>query len=676
MAVLALSSTASPVPHHAPAEEYAGFLRTYVKNEATLRAFLGARARFIHTYPDLSEWLRAPLAERVGRLRGAFANQFISPVSYKARGYLCFLGLCGYAQFDWEWLIAIPRLEIWHQFVRAGIDMNVGQLIEEAVGLGYAPASASENLRIVVSRIFMHTSISGIASITEAHCRELLEAVRSFGGRPDVALFYGSMDRYRKAVKRFGTSIHCLHVVLFHRAQALTEPRKIMPPGPRGCLLPPSMEAVLEQYASTRSLVSRPATVHRLRFTLRQFAEWVLERYPGIATFAQIKREHVLEFSEALNCMVNKRTGEPLAVLTKRGTMSRLSVFFRDVSSWGWADVPERPLLGIGDLPKMPQRVPRYIPEEELARLMTAIRGLDCPYQRAALLIARWSGARRGEIRRLSIDCLDSYPDGTPRLRIPAGKTRRERLIPLNAEAAAAIQVLQSQRSKQRGFRDDHTGVVTQYLFTHHGKLFSTYYLFYTSLCKACLVAGLVTPDGKPTVTPHRFRHTVGTQLAEKGAKLRTIMSVLGHNSANMSMVYTHISDREVLKDYHAVLGPGVTIAGPYAEAVRAGELPKSAIDWLKSNFFKTELELGHCLRLPQEGPCECDLYLSCAKFVTTPEYAPRLRRRRKQELTLIHDAAAHGWDREVERHQCTVRRIEQLLAELGESMDGEEATV
>jgi integrase len=601
-------------------------------------------------------------------------SQLTNPVSFKARGYLCFLALRGYAQFDWEWLIAVPHLEIWHQFARAGLEMNIGQLIDEAVGLGYAPLSASENLRLVVSRIFMHTTVPDIASLRETHCQELLQAMRSFGERPDVARFYGSLERYRKAVKRYGTSLHCLQVVLFHRGQAVTEPRKIMPPGLPRCVLPPRMEAVLKRYASARSLVSRPVTVLRLESSVHRFAVWVLERYPGIVTFADIKREHVLEFAETLHSAVNERTGEPFAALTKRGILSRLSVFFREVSSWGWGDVPDRPLLGIGDLPKMPQRVPRYIPAAELARLMTAIRGLECPYQRGALLIARWSGARRGEIRRLSLDCLDSYPDGTPRLRIPAGKTRRERLVPLNEEAATAIRALQSQRGNERGFHDDHTGVVTQYLFMHHGKLFSTYYLFYTSLRTACLAAGLVTSDGKPTVHPHRFRHTVGTQLAEKGAKLRTIMSVLGHNSASMSMVYTHISDREVLKDYQAVLGPGATIAGPYAEAVLAGELPTSAIEWLKSNFFKTELELGHCLRLPQEGPCECDLYLNCAKFVTTPEYAPRLRRRRKQEQALMEDAAARGWIREVERHQCTGRRIEQLLADLGEPVEGKEA--
>ncbi len=163
-----------------------------------------------------------------------------------------------------------------------------------------------------------------------------------------------------------------------------------------------------------------------------------------------------------------------------------------------------------------------------------------------------------------------------------------------------------------------------------------------------------MTRLGVPTVSAHRFRHTVGRQLAERGAKLHTIMQVLGHTSANMAMVYAHIRDREVLRGYQAVLGPGATIAGPYAETLRMGGLSTDRMDWIKTNFFKTELELGHCLRLPQEGPCECELYLTCAKFVTTSEYAPRLRIRRDRELGLIEDAASRGWEREVERHRGT----------------------
>ena len=73
------------------------------------------------------------------------------------------------------------------------------------------------------------------------------------------------------------------------------------------------------------------------------------------------------------------------------------------------------------------------------------------------------------------------------------------------------------------------------------------------------------------------------------------------------------------------------TLVARHDDAPRAS-LARASVEWLKKNFFKTELELGHCLRLPQEGPCECDLYLTCAKFVTTREYAPRLRSRRMRE--------------------------------------------
>ncbi|MEU1287991.1 site-specific integrase [Kitasatospora sp. NPDC005856] len=95
-------------------------------------------------------------------------------------------------------------------------------------------------------------------------------------------------------------------------------------------------------------------------------------------------------------------------------------------------------------------------------------------------------------------------------------------------------------------------------LMTHRRKLLSTYYLFETPIQAACKAVGLVRPGGRGgtgrgTVTAHRFRHTVGTQLAERGAKLHTIMKVLGHSSVSMALVYAQISDQEVLRDYKAV---------------------------------------------------------------------------------------------------------------------------
>lgn len=88
------------------------------------------------------------------------------------------------------------------------------------------------------------------------------------------------------------------------------------------------------------------------------------------------------------------------------------------------------------------------------------------------------------------------------------------------------------------------------YLFQVRGKLLSNAFLFDLALKKACTAAGLVDATGKPTVSAHRFRHTIGTQLAEGGARLQTIMAVLGHRTPHMSMIYSSLSDPTVKQQY------------------------------------------------------------------------------------------------------------------------------
>lgn len=76
---------------------------------------------------------------------------------------------------------------------------------------------------------------------------------------------------------------------------------------------------------------------------------------------------------------------------------------------------------------------------------------------------------------------------------------------------------------------DPSVGRPVRHIFLVRGKLLSVAFLFDLSLKQACTAAGLIDPGGRPTVSAHRFRHTIGTQLAEGGARLQTIMAVLGH---------------------------------------------------------------------------------------------------------------------------------------------------
>lgn len=680
-AALAASPAQPPrrrVGRHCPQAEYLAYVRGQDIHPAYRNDKLRRYRAFMDRYPKIADWFAAPLTERVGRLPGESHTAPSHPVSFYARPYQLFLGLRGYITLDYAWMFGAEQIRVTDTAIAMGIDLGTSVLIEEAVALGYNRLSLTQAMNWTVGRIALHTGLPHVDDIAEDHIIEALEAIRRFSEREDLHYFYPSVEQYRaNASKQWITHLHQLQVVLFHRGQVATQPRKHMPSWKPPMALPPRMLAVANKWLASRKLTDAPATVDKLELAVRVFGEWLGDNHPEITTFADVTRDHVLAWIQHITEAPTTRTGKPLGVMSRIQRISGLSQFFRDTAAWQYDDVPGYTLIGPGDAPKYPQRVPRFIPDHELDQLMPVINEIACPFQRAALLVARWSGARRDEIRRLPIDCLDRYPDGTPRLRLSGRKTYKERTVPLHEDAAEALQKVIDLRkdAPERPFTDERTGEQIRYLFMRHGKLLSGFYLFETSIQDSCKAIGLIRPGGRGgtgrgTVSAHRFRHTVGTQLAERGAKLHTIMKVLGHTSVSMALVYAQISDQEVLRDYKSVLAPEATIAGPAAMDVKSGTLSDEAVDWLKSNFFKTALELGHCLRLPAEGPCECDLYLTCAKFVTTREYAPRLQARLACEQELIRDADERGWTREIQRHTAIADHIRDLLTDLGETTE------
>lgn len=656
---------------HCSADEYDAFLAGCGNGKGFVQQRRSHRKLFVDAWPNLEEWLHAPLAKRVGRIDGQTRRSLLNPPSYWARTYLYYLALSGHLRIDYDWLLAVGDLCI-HDVVRhMRIDLGVEMLAREGAALGLRLTTSDSAMRWTLGRLAMHHGKRSADQLGDADVDGLLSAIRKFGERSDLADYWGSVERYGVVSKSWITMVSQLRLVLYHRGQAHEVPRKIMP----SYAVPasqPEMVAVIDLWLQRRAPALRPATVYHHALTARRFLQHLGSVAPEVQTFAAVKHDHIVSWMDSMATELSPKTGRPLTTRSQRERVIRLAQFFKDAEDWAWPGIPRWPLVAKRDLPRVPECIPRYIPRADLERLMVVVRLLDDPFQRAAFLVARWSGARRSEIQRLTTDCLDTYPDGTARLRLPVGKTARERLVPLHEEAADALNAVLAIRADvaDRDLPDERTGELVRFVFVRHGKLMSVRHLFENPLKHLCNAAGLVDSNGRRTITMHRFRHTLGTELAERGAKLHTIMSVLGHESPRMSMIYCRISDAEVLRDYRSVLEPGALIAGAGAEAIRSGDLGSDAIDWLRTNFLKTELELGHCLRLPSEGPCECDLYLNCSRFVTTPSYGPRLRERHRLELSLADDARVRSWPREVERHCAIARRIEGLLSDLGETLE------
>jgi integrase len=676
----ALAVVGSTWLRHFTAEEYTALVVPADKGRSeSSRTRRRARTEFIEQWPDLATWMAAPVADRLMHAPPYAAARYRHVVVRGLRLYVSLLAMHGRITLDYPWLLATSFKDL---LTESGNLLGLGPewltpLDVEAERIGYRQPAAHRTLTGACVRIALHRGDPDWRTVTLADVNRFRAELNAFADRDDVRTLrpeFVAGGSVRDWYRNLRTSIYTTHVVL-HSLGVVPEQVRYISTGPRAGERaggPPAIEKIIGRYIE----LTAPTRTHRnLRTRFRVFTTWLAEHHPDVANLAQLTRGHLEEFlTWVATGYRNYRTGQLVSISTQVHTISALNVFLRKTLAWQWADVPDRPLLSHLDMPKQVQAVPRYLSGKELDAVVDGIRALTDPYQRAASLIARWVGPRRSEIRRLELDCLDAYPDGHPRLRVPAGKTYTERMVPLHPEAADALRVCieQTRVRRQRPLVDAVTGKPTSYVFQLRGRLFSDYFLFDSPLLQACTDAGLLDTAGAKTVTTHRFRHTVGTQLAEEGARLQTIMAILGHTSPAMSLFYARITDTAVLRDYRAALQPGAHLAGPAAEAVRNNELSEQAVEWLASNYYKTALELGHCLRLPEEGPCECDLFLTCSKFLTTTEYAPRLRDRLCLEQRLAHDAAERGWPREVERHTTTAGRIAELLGQLDPPLAGQ----
>jgi len=667
-------------PAHAPAEEYELFVRQGLRASRNwVNQLLAIREEFVTRYPVLGQWTRRPVAERLGPTKNVIwppanveVDQHGAGASLRARPYLIYLSLTGRLRLDWLWLVGAANLRFLAIADGLGLPLHsqMDTLTEQAIKRGTRRNTVHTQLCWALPRLILHRADPDLTTLTLDDVEELREVIRTIHAFPGVDELDLNVHLRSGFPMTWYSRTTQVGVLLFHAGLLDGLPLHKMPRPQPPLSTVPAVNRVMERYLRELAVRRSPGTVQQARSALLRLAAWHAEVYPGQESLSGLDRSALLDFLAWLPHQRKwKHPDQSLSAVYRQHVIRHIASFFRHAAVHEWPDMPIRPPLITSDVPRTVERVPRFIPDEELDPLMEGIRALPDPLQRTALLLARWSGARSGEIRKLELGCLDTYPDGTHRLRLAAGKSGKERVVPLHPEAADAVQSLIDWRRAQtdRPLFDARLGREVRFLFLRRGRLASPDYLFKAGLAQVCTQLGLVDAEGRPLVHPHRFRHTMGTQLGERGAKLQTIMKVLGHRSAGMSMTYTSLSDPVVLADYQSVLAPGAILAGPQAEAIRAGELTQEAVNWLSTNFYKTELELGRCLRLPQEGPCECDLYLTCSKFVTTPDYTPRLQARIRTEHQLATDAEQRGWAREVERHQRTARRLCDLLDQLGE---------
>lgn len=295
----------------------------------------------------------------------------------------------------------------------------------------------------------------------------------------------------------------------------------------------------LKRYLDIRSATLRPSTLQGYRHIILGVIAFLRTSLPEVDSFAKLERRHIESWLD----MLAKRD-PPISNSFRRQSIRSVRRFFEDLRQWGWPGCPPAELISRNDFPPAQKYLPKPLAPDVDAVLMAALEkegDLSC----LGLLVARRTGLRIGELCRLEVDCLTEDPQGNFSLRVPLGKLRSEREIPVDDRTAALIKTIRAERGKRPMTTDPDTGRSVALLSCNREGGVLDPSRFRKRLKQVASECGI-----DENVHPHRLRHTYATEMLRYGVSLPGVMKLLGHTTLKMTLCYVEITNVDLGRDY------------------------------------------------------------------------------------------------------------------------------
>lgn len=212
--------------------------------------------------------------------------------------------------------------------------------------------------------------------------------------------------------------------------------------------------------------------------------------------------------------------------------LSCLSSFFKFCQEEGWL---ENLLIKKRWRPIIPHALPRYLNEQEYARVKLAAENLSLR-NRSLILFLFSSGCRVSEISNLNIQDVD-LERRTVEVK---GKGNKIRQVHFSVECALVLKDYFNTRSHSE--KDPLFMNSKGQRFLPHG-----IYSFTTRFGKKI---GMTQ-----SLHPHSFRHTFATNLLARGAEIEFIADEMGHSDLNTTRIYARIPTEDMMIAYQNIMG-------------------------------------------------------------------------------------------------------------------------
>lgn len=194
------------------------------------------------------------------------------------------------------------------------------------------------------------------------------------------------------------------------------------------------------------------------------------------------------------------------------------------------------PSLNI-DNPKPGRRLPKYLSEEEVDRLLQATEGETPEDLRMASLMQLLyaTGLRVSELISLPFPVLREED----RFLIVRGKGDKERLVPVAQSAKDALRDYVGVRESFLGEKEH-----SPWLYPSRGKQGYLTRQRFGQMLKHLAIKAQVDPN---KVSPHVLRHAFASHLLANGADLRSLQKMLGHSDISTTQIYTHVLEKRLI---------------------------------------------------------------------------------------------------------------------------------
>ena len=207
----------------------------------------------------------------------------------------------------------------------------------------------------------------------------------------------------------------------------------------------PQVVATIDRYLAQLSTVLAPRSVTMANTTLRQLVRWLVAT-TEVTAVAEITRTHLEDYKLWLATRPGMK-GETLAKNTQRHRLRMIRIFFERIIEWDWDDAPRRNPLFHGDIAPRTDPLPKFLNDQDAAKLMKAARAHRLPRYRLVIEMLARTGMRAGELCDLAADAVTMIGDAYW-LRIPVGKLRNDRFIPLHPDLVVLLAEWTAQNSE------------------------------------------------------------------------------------------------------------------------------------------------------------------------------------------------------------------------------------